>query len=161
MKKKLAKEEIKNYKMTERKIYEKFASLSEDELNEISNKNVYVKNNVVTNIIKHCWGEKKRGIRATDGFRRKLMIPDFEITKYPEHEVRTKILEEYSVKIYEIDPYFYEHYKKKIQTDENKNESILFRTDIYFTEYSLTVEIDEKGHTDRDLFFEKKKDKRH
>ena len=44
--------------MTERKIYEKLASLSEDELNEISNKNVYVKNNVMTNIIKHCRGEK-------------------------------------------------------------------------------------------------------
>ena len=27
--------------------------------------------------------------------------------------VNEKILEEYSVKIYEIDPYFYEHYKKK------------------------------------------------
>ena len=82
------------------------------------------------------------------------MIPDFKITKCPEHKVRTKIgtifanekiLEEYSVQIYEIDPYFYEYYKKKIQTDENKNEYILFRIDIYFTEYSLTVEIDEKG----------------
>ena len=50
------------------------------------------------------------------------MIPDFEITKCPEHEVKSKIgtifvnekiLEEYSVKIYEIDPYFYEHYEKK------------------------------------------------
>ena len=58
-KKELIKEVIKNYKMTERKIYEKLASLSEDELNEISNKNVYVKNNVMTNIIKHCRGEKK------------------------------------------------------------------------------------------------------
>ena len=58
-KKELTKEVIKNYKMTERKIYEKLASLSEDELNEISNKNVYVKNNVMTNIIKHCRGEKK------------------------------------------------------------------------------------------------------
>ena len=28
---------------------------------------------------------------------------------------------------------------------------------IYFTEYSLAVEIDEKGHADRDLEFEKKK----
>ena len=28
-------------------------------------------------------------------------------------------LEEYSVKIYEIDTYFYEHYVKKIQADEN------------------------------------------
>ena len=35
--------------------------------------------------IKNCRGEKKRGIRAIDGFRRKLMIPDFEITKCPEN----------------------------------------------------------------------------
>ena len=95
------------------------------------------------------------------------MIPDFEISKCPEHEVKSKIgtifvnekiLEEYSVKIYEIDPYFYEHYKKKIQTDENGSEYILFRIDIYFTEYSLAVEIDEKCHTDRDLMFEKKRE---
>ena len=32
----------------------------------------------------------------------------------------------------------------------------MFRIDIYFTEYFLTVEIDEKGHTDRDLIFEEK-----
>ena len=59
MKKKLTKEEIKDYKMTERKIYEKFDNLSKNELNTKSNKNVYVKNNVMTNIIKHCRGEKK------------------------------------------------------------------------------------------------------
>ena len=50
------------------------------------------------------------------------MIPDHEITKCPGHEVKSKpgnifaneeILEEYSVKIYEIDSYFYEHYNKK------------------------------------------------
>ena len=46
--------------MTEREIYEKFDNLSKDELNTKSNKNVYVKNNVMTNIIKHCRGEKKR-----------------------------------------------------------------------------------------------------
>ena len=57
--KKLTKEEIKNYKMTEREIYEKFDNLSKDELNTKSNKYVYVKNNVMTNIIKHCRGEKK------------------------------------------------------------------------------------------------------
>ena len=45
---------------------------------------------------------------------------------------------------------------KKIQTDENESEYILFRTDICFIEYSLAVEIDEKGHIDRDLIFEKK-----
>ena len=58
-KRKLTKEEITNYKMTEREIYEKFDNLSKDELNTKSNKNVYVKNNVMTNIIKHCRGEKK------------------------------------------------------------------------------------------------------
>ena len=31
------------------------------------------------NIIKHCKGEKKIGIKAIDGFRKKLMIPDYEI----------------------------------------------------------------------------------
>ena len=50
------------------------------------------------------------------------MIPEPEISEYPEHEVKSKIgnifvnkkiLEEYSVKIYETDPYFYEHYGKK------------------------------------------------
>ena len=96
------------------------------------------------------------------------MIPDFEISKCPEHEVKSKIgtifvnekiLEEYSVKNYEIDPYFYEHYRKKIQTDENGSEYILFRIDIYFTKYCLAVEIDEKGHTDRDLIFEEKRQK--
>ena len=70
---------------------------------------------------------KKRGIRAIDGLRKQLMIPDFEISKCPEHEVKSeirtifvneKILEEYSIKNYETDPYFYEHYRKKIQTDE-------------------------------------------
>ena len=50
------------------------------------------------------------------------MIPDHEISVSIEHVVKSKIgeifvnekiLEEYSVKIYEIDPYFYEHYKKE------------------------------------------------
>ena len=49
------------------------------------------------------------------------MIPESEISECSEHGVKSKIgnifankkvLEEYSVKIYEIDPYFYEHYKK-------------------------------------------------
>ena len=59
MKKESTKQKTKNYKMTERKIYEKFDNLSKDELNTKSNKFVYVKNNVMTNIIKHCRGEKK------------------------------------------------------------------------------------------------------
>ena len=68
-----------------------------------------------------------------------------------------KILEEYSVKIYEIDTYFYEHYRKKIQVDENGCKYILFRIDVSFTEYLFAIEIDEKGHTDRYLIFEEKR----
>ena len=53
--------------MTEREIQEKFRNLSEDELNKKSNKNTFVRNDVMTTIIKCCSGEKQRGIRATDG----------------------------------------------------------------------------------------------
>ena len=64
---------------------------------------------------------EKKSRKKIDGFRKKLMIPGSEISECPEYEVKSKtgsifvnekILEEYSVKIYEIDPYFYEHYKK-------------------------------------------------
>ena len=58
-KKKLTKEETKCYKMTERELYEKFYKLSEDELNTKINKNVFVKNTIMTNVMKHCRGDKK------------------------------------------------------------------------------------------------------
>ena len=45
---------------------------------------------------------------------------------------------------------------KKIQVNENGCENILFRIDVYFSEYLLAVEIDDKGHTDRNLLFEEK-----
>ena len=35
----------------------------------------------------------------------------------------------------------------------------MFRIDTYFTKYCLAVEIDEKGHTDRDPIFEQKRQK--
>ena len=54
--KNLMKKQIKKYKMTERDIFEKYANLSEDELSEKSNKNVYVKNGVMNTVIKHCRG---------------------------------------------------------------------------------------------------------
>ena len=65
--------------------------------------------------------KNKRGIRAIDRFRRQLMIPDHEISESIEHKVKSKIgrvfvnediLEEKSVKIYETDLYFSDHYKK-------------------------------------------------
>ena len=46
--------------MIEREIFERVANLSNDELNTKSSKFVYVKNNIMTNIIKHCRGKKKR-----------------------------------------------------------------------------------------------------
>ena len=58
------------------------------------------------------------------------MIPDSEIPKCPEFEVKSKIgkifkkhnlLEEYSVKIYKINPYFYEHKKKYKQIKMGAN----------------------------------------
>ena len=64
--------------MTEREIFEKFYKLSKDELNTNSNKNVFVKNTIMTNIMKHCRG-KKRGIRAIDGFRKNDL---FRIMKF-------------------------------------------------------------------------------
>ena len=118
-KKKLTNKEIKCFKMTERETYKKFTNLDEDELNIKSSKSVYVKNNM-TNIVKNCKGEKK-GIRLIYEFRKQLMIPDHEISVSIEHVVKSKIgkifvnediLEEKSVRIYEIDPCFSEHYKK-------------------------------------------------
>ena len=96
------------------------------------------------------------------------MIRDSEISKCSEHEVKLKIgsifvgekiFEEKSVKIYEIDPQFYDNYKEKIQVENNDQKYILFRIDIYFTEHSVAAEIDEKGHTDRDLIFEERRQK--
>ena len=46
--------------MTESEIFEKCNNLSEDELSEKSNKNVYVKNDVMSAIIKRFRDEKKR-----------------------------------------------------------------------------------------------------
>ena len=66
--------------------------------------------------------EKKRGETKINGFRKKLMIPETEISECPVFEVESKIgnifvnekiCEEYSVKIYKIDSYFYKHYGEK------------------------------------------------
>ena len=46
---------------------------------------------------------------------------------------------------------------KKIQVDKNGCKYRLFRIDIYFNKYFLAIEFDEKGHTDRDLIFEEKR----
>ena len=70
------KKQVNEYKMTKRQIYKKFTNLSDKKLNTKKNKKTYVRNDVMTTIIKRCRGEKKRIIRAIDGFGKKLMIPD-------------------------------------------------------------------------------------
>ena len=75
-----------DHKMTEREIFEKYANLSENELNAKSNKDVYAKNDVMITVIKRCRGERK-----IDGFKKKLMIPDSETSECLEHEGKPKI----------------------------------------------------------------------
>ena len=41
--------------------------------------------------------------------------------------------EEYSVKIYNIELYFYEQYEKHIEVDDNKRKYILVKIAIYFS----------------------------
>ena len=48
---------------------------------------------------------------------------------------------------------------KKIQVDKSGCNYILFRIDVCFNKFLLAVEIDKKGHTDRDLIFEEKRQK--
>ena len=54
-----SKEQVNEYKMTKREIYKKFTNLSEKELNTKNNKEAYVRNDVMTTVIKRCRGEKK------------------------------------------------------------------------------------------------------
>ena len=66
-------------------------------------------------------------------------------------------LENYSVRFYKIDLYFYEHYEKQIQVDKSGRKYILFRIDVYIDEFLLALDIDEKEHTERDLNIKKKR----
>ena len=110
---------------------------------------------------------KKRGERKIDRFIKKLIISESETSKCPEHEVKSKIghifvseklLEEYSVKVYKIDPYFCEHYKEKVQVHKTGCKYILFRIDVCFTEYLLVIKIDKKT-TLTEILFLRIKDK--
>ena len=97
------------------------------------------------------------------------MIPDSEIPKCPEFEVKSKIgkifkkhnpLEEYSVKIYEIDPYFYEHYEKKYKL-------IKMGVNIYYLELMfISINFYQQQKLMKkdiltEILFLKKKDKKH
>ena len=95
----------------------------------------------MTTIVIRYRGEKTRSIRAIDRLRNKLMIPDSEIPKCPELKVKSKIgkifkshnpLEEYSIRIYKINPYFYERYEKN-------NKLIIMGVNKYYLELIFTL----------------------
>ena len=65
MKKELTKEEIKYYKMTEREFFKTFYDFDKDDLNTKSNKNVFVENTIMTDIIYNCKGEKKKTCKVS------------------------------------------------------------------------------------------------
>ena len=67
-KKKLTKEEIKYYKMTEREFFKMFYDYDEDSLSTKSNKTVFVKYTIMTNIIKNCKGEKRKRCKVSRAF---------------------------------------------------------------------------------------------
>ena len=69
--KNLTQEQIKKHKMTEREVFEKYDNLTKDKLNTKIHQNVYVRNDVMTTVIKSCRG-KKKGIRKIDGLRKKI-----------------------------------------------------------------------------------------
>ena len=56
--------------MTEREIYKKFTNLSQEKLNTKNNKKSYVRNDVMTTVIKRCREDKTRGIRVIDGLEK-------------------------------------------------------------------------------------------
>ena len=57
--KSLTEKEIRKNKMTEKEVLKKYDNLSENKLNSKNNKEVYVRNDVITNIIVRCRGEKR------------------------------------------------------------------------------------------------------
>ena len=54
-------------------------------------------------------------------------------------------------------PFFTSITKKKIKVEKNCCEYMLFRIDVYFTEYFLALDIDEKNHEGKELIFQRKR----
>ena len=119
----------------------------------------------MTTVIKRCRGEKKRGIRAIDEFRKKLR---FQILRFLNVQ-NLKSNQKWGKSLKSIIPLknillgfmklilISMNIMKKIQVDKNGCKYILFRIDVYFNRFLLAVEIDEKDHTDRDSIFEEKR----
>ena len=111
--------------------------------------------------------KKTRGIRAIDGFRKKL-IPDSEIPKFPDFEVKSKIekslksiipLKNILLRFMKLILIFIK-IMKKTQADKNGCKYILFRIDIYFSECFQQQKLMKKDILTEKLFL-KKKDQKH
>ena len=61
----LHKVKVKKYKMTEWEVFKKYNNLSGKEIKSKNNKEVGVRNDVITSVILHCRGEKNRGLKKT------------------------------------------------------------------------------------------------
>ena len=84
--KNLMREQIKKYKMNEREIFEKYDNLSEHETQKITKK--FMPKMMLWVLLLNGAEMKKRNERKIDRFRKKLMIPDSEISECPEHKLR-------------------------------------------------------------------------
>ena len=81
-----------------------------------------------------------------------------KFTKITKIFKKRNLPENYFVKIYDPDSYFCENHKERIRSDEDGVEYIVFKIDIYFSEFLLAVEI-VKNLTHRDIIFEEKRQK--
>ena len=115
---------------------------SEKELDKKSNSSFkYVCSDLMSKIIKNCRGVKKSkdGIKRKEkekdrkNFRSALYLKEHDIIITKEDSVISKIMKVFAKK------------KMKLQ------HSVLnYYIDVYFPKYRLAVEIDEKGHLERD-----------
>ena len=128
--------------MTQREIFKKYDNLSKNELNAKNNKEVYAKMvlwRLLLNVPRLKKKKRsKRKIQKKIGDSRiwNFRMPRIRLkSKIGKIFVNEKILEEYSVKIYEIDPYFHEHYKKTTTTTTTTKKNNLMK--IYYSELML------------------------
>ena len=85
MEKNLKNNETKKYKMTEREIFKKYDNLSENELNTKSNKDVYVRTDIIGSAIVHSTGEKGKKSKKNRWIQKKKIkdsrIWDFTVSR--------------------------------------------------------------------------------
>ena len=91
---------------------------------------MYVRSDLMSRIITNCRG-KKRGEK--NGFRCKLGFKLHDIMMCKEESVTIKIIKVFS--------------NEKILLQHS---ALNYQIDLYFSEPNLAIEVDEKGHTDRD-----------